>query len=288
MPSSVRKQTGKNLKVMTPDSLGLCSGVKRAIKIALKAAAQQKKNVYTIGPLIHNPQVVEKLSQVGVKSLPKSGRVQGTVIIRSHGVSPEVIQKLKRKGYEVIDATCPFVREAQRNAQKLSQMGYRIVIIGEREHPEVKGIIGGIARSAIVVETPQQLKGLKLGRRVGIIAQTTVPVETFSQIVGEISKKVREMLVFNTICSETTKRRLDARKLAGEVNVVLVVGGKNSANTRRLANLCQSICKRTHHIETACEIKKSWFRKGETVGVVAGASTPKWLVKSIVEKLRAL
>jgi 4-hydroxy-3-methylbut-2-enyl diphosphate reductase len=170
----------------------------------------------------------------------------------------------------------------------MSEMGYRLVVVGERKHPEVKGILGHVGSRAVVVENVRQAKALNFGQRVGIIAQTTVPIDTFSSIVCEIATKAKEILVINTICSETAKRQDKARDLAATVDAVVVVGGRNSANTSRLATLCSSMCPETYHIETAEEIKPSWFKAGATVGVVAGASTPKWLVDNIVERLEDL
>jgi 4-hydroxy-3-methylbut-2-enyl diphosphate reductase len=276
------------------EGIGFCSGVTRAIKIALAAAGRRSsgggepEEVFTLGPLIHNPQVVEKLREVGVKHLKRLGTGGGALVVRSHGASPEVLERARKRGYEVIDATCPIVGRAQENARKLYQMGYRVVIVGEKTHPEVKGIRSHVSEDVTVVEDPKQVKRLKFGSRVGIIAQTTIPVDTFASVVGEISKRAREVLVFNTICRETARRQERARSLAGRVDVLLVVGGRNSANTSRLDNLCRSICPRTHHVETADEIDGRWFRKNATVGIVAGASTPQWLVKNLVTRLKQL
>jgi (E)-4-hydroxy-3-methyl-but-2-enyl pyrophosphate reductase len=281
----------KNLRVVVSEGVGFCYGVKRAIKMALESALKSDKPVYSLGPLIHNPQVVERLKEKGVKPLTrlrKAGGAGGAVVIRSHGVSPEDADAARRKGYDIIDATCPFVRKAQENARRISDMGYRLVVVGERKHPEVKGILGQVSRGAVVVENVRQAKALKFGERVGIIAQTTVPIDIFSSIVCEIARKAREILVINTICSETAKRQDKARALAARVDAVLVVGGRNSANTSRLATLCTSMCPKTYHIETAEEIESRWFRAGSTVGVVAGASTPKWLVDNIVGRLEQL
>jgi (E)-4-hydroxy-3-methyl-but-2-enyl pyrophosphate reductase len=254
----------------------------------LAAAGRSTSGVYSLGPLIHNPQVVEKLRDVGVRPLRRLGSKGGILVVRSHGAGPRVLERARQRGYKIIDATCPFVSKAQKNARKLYQMGYKVVIVGEKTHPEVKAIRSHVGHDAIAVESPDQVKGLKFGTRVGIIAQTTIPVDTFAGVVGEISKRAREVLVFNTICIETARRQERARLLAAKVDVLLVVGGRNSANTSRLDRLCRSICTRTHHVETASEIDARWFTKNSTVGIVAGASTPQWLVKNIVDKLRRL
>lgn len=284
----MRKKTGKNLKVAVSEGVGFCSGVKRALKMAVDSAGRSNSAVYSLGPLIHNPQVVERLKGKGIRPLSRLRTGGGVLVIRSHGISPKEVENAKRKGYKVIDATCPFVRNAQENARRIAQMGYRLVVVGERKHPEVKGILGHVDSRAVVVENQKQAKALKFGQRVGIIAQTTVPIDTFSSIVCEIARTAKEILVINTICSETARRQDKARALAATVDAVLVVGGRNSANTSRLATLCSSMCPKTYHIETAEEILPRWFRAGATVGVVAGASTPKWLVDKIVERLEEL
>jgi 4-hydroxy-3-methylbut-2-enyl diphosphate reductase len=287
-----REKTGrkrsKDLEVVVSEGVGFCSGVKRAIKMALDSAAESRSAVYSLGPLIHNPQVVERLRRGGIRPLKRLRNGKGAVVIRSHGISPREVAGAKAKGYDIIDATCPFVRKAQENARRISEMGYRLVVVGERKHPEVKGILGHVGRGAVVVENTKQAKALNFGQRVGIIAQTTVPIDTFSSIVCEIARKAKEILVINTICSETAKRQDKARALAATVDAVVVVGGRNSANTSRLATLCSSMCPNTYHVETAEEIRPGWFKTGARVGVVAGASTPKWLVDDIVYKLEDL
>ena len=284
----MRKKQGKNLKIIVSEGVGFCSGVKRAIKIALAAAGRSSKGVYSLGPLIHNPQVVERLREVGITPLERLGKGGGMIVVRSHGASPAVLKRARDKGYKIIDSTCPFVRKAQKNAQRLHRQGYRVVIVGEKTHPEVKGIRSHVDNKAVVVESADQVNHLKFGSKVGIIAQTTIPGDTFAGVVGEISKCAREVLVFNTICNETARRQERASALAGRVDVLLVVGGRNSANTSRLKGLCHSICPKTYHVETSDEIEGRWFGKGSTVGVVAGASTPKWLVENIVDKLKEL
>ena len=282
-----RPEAGRmRLHVRVSPGVGFCSGVKRAIRMALDAAARSPGGVLSHGPLIHNPQVVERLRAAGVKPITRMGKCGGILVIRSHGISPAARRAAERAGYEIVDATCPFVRKAQENARRLHSLGYEVVIVGEKTHPEVRAIRGWVPGRPAVIENVPQAKRLKFRARVGIIAQTTIPVDTFASVVSQVARQAREILVFNTICSETARRQERARRLAGEVDVLLVVGGRNSANTGRLEDLCRSICGATHHVETSAEIASSWFKPGETVGVVTGASTPKWLVDSIVDDLR--
>jgi 4-hydroxy-3-methylbut-2-enyl diphosphate reductase len=283
-----KSRESRNLRIYVSPGVGFCSGVKRAIKMALAAAAHSPQGICSYGPLIHNPQVVEKLREVGIRPLARFDKRGGLLVIRSHGVSPAALRKAKRYGYKIVDATCQFVRKAQENAKRLHRLGYEVVIVGEKRHPEVKSIRGCVPARSVVVEDAAQAKRLKFRPRVGIIAQTTIPVDTFASVVSQVARETREVLVFNTICSETARRQERARKLAGEVDILLVVGGRNSANTSRLENLCRSICTGTHQIETAREIDKRWFRQGSSVGIVTGASTPKWLVDSIVHELGKL
>ena len=279
-------KAGMGLRVVVSPGAGYCSGVKRAIKIAQAAAAAERGKVYSFGPLIHNPQAVESLRKAGIEPLGRIGRGGGTLVVRSHGASPRDLRAALVAGYRVIDATCPFVRKAQQNARRLHRMGYEVVIVGERYHPEVKSIRGCVTGRSRVIEHPESAKGLKFGPKVGIIAQTTIPVDTLADVVSRVTRQAKEVLVFNTVCSETARRQDEARSLARKVDVLLVVGGRNSANTTRLGSLCRSICASTHHIETADEMDGRWFAKGSKVGIVTGASTPKWIVDKVVERLR--
>ena len=288
-PSRANEGRGrKHLRVVVGSAAGFCSGVKRAIKMALAAAARSDGGVVSLGPLIHNPQVVNKLRGVGVVPLTRLGKGGGVLVLRSHGASPKDTREAKRLGYRIVDATCPFVRKAQEAARRLHRKGYEVTIVGQKDHPEVKSIRGCLPIKASVVENAAQAKKLKFGPKVGIIAQTTIPVDTFASVVSQVAEQTKEVLVFNTICSETSRRQEKARALAGRVEVLLVVGGRNSANTARLGGICRSICASTHHIETADEIDPRWFREGATVGVVTGASTPRWLVGSVVKRLKEL
>lgn len=278
---------GKNqLRVIVSREIGFCSGVRRAIKLALKAVDTEER-VYSLGPIIHNPQVVEELERRGVKPLKRIGKGGAALIIRSHGASPKTIASARAKGYKIIDATCPFVKKAQSNALKLHNSGYQVVIVGERSHPEVTGILSGL-RDAIVIENPDKAKVLNFEDKVGIVAQTTVLRDMLGAVVSEVVTKSKEVVVFNTICLETAKRHEEAKRIAQQCDAVLVVGGRNSANTTRLHAVCKSICARCYHIETVDEISAKWFRRQDRVGVVAGASTPRWLVKEVVGYLRHL
>ncbi len=276
------------VKVFLADKAGFCFGVKRAINTAFEAAG--KGRVYCLGPLIHNPQEVARLRQAGVEtvddfSLLKPG---DSLIIRSHGVPPRILAQARDMGLTIIDLTCPFVGKAQRFAEALSKEGYQVVVVGEKKHPEVQSIVGYAGESAVVVEAAKDLEGLKLQARLGVVAQTTQSYSNFSEIVLKLLRLSKELKVFNTICSSTKERQEAARVLAREVDVMLVVGGRNSANTSRLACLCREEGKPTYHIEVAEEIRPEWLEDVKTVGVTAGASTPDWVVGGVLGKLQEL
>ncbi len=249
------------------------------------AVARQSERVYTLGPIIHNPQVIEKLKSEGVQPIESiDSRKIKTLIVRTHGVSKEISEKLNKKKYEVIDATCPFVKKAQNYARLLRAEDYQVVIIGDREHPEVKGLMSYAGPDAVVVNKDDPPPNLK--SRVGVVVQTTQPVSVLKEFLSDTVDRVRELKVFNTICNSTALRLKETKSIAEKVDVVIVVGGKNSANTTQLANFCISMSVPTYHIETASEIKVGWFANVDKVGITAGASTPDWIIEEVADRIR--
>jgi 4-hydroxy-3-methylbut-2-enyl diphosphate reductase len=277
------------MKVIVAKDAGYCYGVERALRITLKASTESPKPIFTLGPIIHNPQVVESLKGKGVVPVQSlSEAEEGTIIIRSHGIDPRVVREAKEKGLIVIDATCPIVKKAQHCGQQLIEEGYELVIVGERDHPEVKGIVAYAHNHAVIVEEPSDLADFPHNKRVGVIIQTTQPFENLLQVVNQLLPISKEVKIFNTICDATTARQEAARKLSNEVDVMVVVGGKNSANTTRLAEICRAENTATYHVETEEEIDPKWFSQNVTVGVTAGASTPDWLLEAAVKKLEQM
>ncbi len=274
------------MEILLADKAGFCFGVKRAINTAFDAAAAG--NVYCLGPLIHNPQEVDRLRAAGVETVDDFSTLkQGdALIIRSHGVPPSVLEQAKNQGLRIIDLTCPFVGKAQRYAEALRDEGYQVVVVGEKEHPEVQSIIGYAGKNAVVIENAQDIDEVKLQRRLGIVAQTTQSYGNFSEIVLKLLSISNELKVYTTICNSTTERQHAAQVLARQVDVMLVVGGRNSANTSRLATICLREGKPTHHIEVAGEILPEWFQNARKIGVTAGASTPDWVLKEVLERLQ--
>ena len=276
-----------SLEVILADYLGFCYGVKRAIKIARENAAPDG-SACTLGPIIHNPQMVERLKDEGVGTIDCLDDLKrGKVIIRSHGVGPETYEKAEAMGLECVDATCPHVKKAQLSAKELAEEGRFVVIVGEKEHPEVHSIVQWAGGNVAVIETVAEAASVPNASRLGIISQTTFSGERFQEIVSALLDKSRDIRVMRTICTATDQRQRAARELASKVDVMLVIGGKNSANTTRLAQLCANIC-RTYHIETAEELQPAWFDNIEKIGITAGASTPDWIIKEVYKKCQRI
>ncbi len=276
------------MKVLVAERAGYCYGVERALRLTSEAVEQERKPIYTLGPIIHNPQVVEEFAARDVRQVSGiDGVSKGTIIVRTHGVDPEIIIAAEKKGLSMVDATCPFVAKAQQRAAALSDDGYNLVIVGEKEHPEVVGILAHAGGKATVVENVEEAAGVK-GTRIGVVVQTTQSVENLRRIVGSLMPKAGEIKIFNTICSSTTRRQESAKKLAEEVGMMVVVGGKNSANTSRLSQICRDTGTVAYHIETARELKPEWAAGVDVVGVTSGASTPEWLLQEVIEKLKEI
>jgi 4-hydroxy-3-methylbut-2-en-1-yl diphosphate reductase len=277
------------LKIIVSDSAGFCWGVERALEMTLEAAEEAAAPVRTLGPLIHNPGVIAELQKRGVAvAHDPADCTRGTVILRSHGVSKEMRERLRESPVDVVDATCPFVVAAQRKAAKLRDDGYAVVILGERDHPEVLGIRSYAGENSLVVESPEDLPSRLPSRRIGVVVQTTQSQERLSELVSHLARRVRELRVYNTICSATEQRQAAAIKMASEVDAVIVVGGKDSGNTRRLAELCSAKQPRTYHVEAAPEIQAGWLEKCRSVGITAGASTPPDQIAAVAARLRTL
>lgn len=276
------------MKVILAKQAGFCFGVKRATQMAFEAAGRDQMT-YTLGPIIHSPQVVGKLKELGVHPLDSLDNVDGgTIIIRSHGVEQKEINEALRKNLDVVDATCPFVKKAQEYVKSLYEDGYVVVVVGDAEHPEVQSIVSYGGEKVYVVAVGEDVKKLPKMSKIGIVAQTTQSFENLKNVVCECLLRGGEIRVYNTICDATTVRQDEAKDLAGQVDCMLVVGGFNSANTHRLLEVCTEIQPHTYHIETAAEIDLVWFEGAERVGVTAGASTPKWIIDEVINKIEQL
>lgn len=275
------------MKIYVSKLAGFCFGVKRAIDIALKATKKYPRNLYTLGPLIHNPQTVEFLKNLGVKVKNRIEDIKtGTVILRSHGVSLKDLEKGKKKRLRLIDATCPIVKRAQLFAKYLNRQGYYLLIVGNSKHPEVEAIQSYLNDRVNVVEKADDLRNLGPWKKLGIIAQTTQDMANFKEIVSASLEKAEEVRIFNTICHTTTARQKEAKGIAKKTDCMIVVGGYNSGNTRRLVAICKEIQPKTYHIETAEDLNPKWLNGCKKVGLTAGASTPSWIIEDIVKKIK--
>lgn len=266
---------------------GYCYGVERALRLTDQAVRRCGGPITTLGPIIHNPGVVEELASRGVVAVEDASEIrEGTVVVRTHGVPPDVVNDLRQRGLDVVDATCPFVSVAQRKASMLAAQGYVVVVLGERDHPEVVGLAACAGGEALVVEDAGELNpDAVVGRRVGVVVQTTQTREQLARLVAALSPLARETLVYNTVCEATERRQAAARELAGQVDLVVVVGGRNSANTTRLAEICRSIQSRTIHVEKASELEGISLAGVRRIGVTAGASTPDGEIEAVVSVL---
>ena len=271
------------MEVILAEHLGFCYGVKRAIEIARQNASTDGTSS-TLGPIIHNPQMVERLKNEGVGTVSSLDEMaDGLVIIRSHGVGPKVYEEAESRGLEIVDATCPHVKKAQLSAKLLSEEGYTVVIVGEKNHPEVKSIFEWTEQNAYIIETEAEVDALPPIGKLGIVSQTTFSGEKFRSIVSRLLEKSREIKILRTICTATDLRQAAALELAKNVDAMIVVGGKNSANTSRLAKLCATKCK-TYHIETVAELQDEWLDHVNKIGITAGASTPDWIIKEVYKQ----
>ena len=288
--AELRHVRAGDVEIVVARYAGYCYGVERALRLTDEALGGAPPPVATLGPIIHNPTVVSRLEERGVEVVEDVDEARsGTLIVRTHGVPPDVAAEAHARTLRVVDATCPFVAVAQRKAAALREAGYAVVILGEHDHPEVAGLEGFAGPGALVVEDAAGLPLSQLrGKRVGVVVQTTQTQANLASLATALAPVARELLVYNTICDATEKRQSAACELAGEVDVVVVVGGRNSANTARLAQLCRAIEGRTYHIEAAAELRPEWFAGAQRIGVTAGASTPDEEIEATVEALLEL
>ena len=271
------------MKIELASSYGFCFGVKRAIKIAENA-----KDAVTIGPIIHNNDEINRLNKnFNVKTLEGISEIDGEkkAIIRTHGITKGDLAELKKSDIKVIDATCPFVTKPQQICEKMRKEGYDIVIFGDENHPEIKGVKSYAVGKVFVVLEESELESVKLAQKVAVISQTTRKVEKFMQIVNYLMLRVKEVRVFNTICNATFENQEAVKSLAVRADVMVVVGGKNSSNTKQLYLISKSACEDSYLIENELELERNWFEGKNLCGISAGASTPDWIIQKVVDRL---
>ena len=277
------------MSVKLAKKTGFCFGVKRAVKMA-EEALSRKRPIYSLGSIIHNEQVVRGLSKKGLKVIKNINDIKkGVLLISSHGLSPKITSSILKRGIDIIDTTCPFVLKAQRIAKRLSDEGYTVVIVGDARHPEVKALVDFAAKNVFVVKDKAEAGSLKIGRsdKVSIISQTTQSKSNFSDVVKVVAgKDPKELKVFSTICEDAESRQAHSKLLSRQVDLMIVVGGRNSANTKRLLDVCAEHSAPVYLIETEAELDNSWFKPGQAIGITSGASTPDWIVEKVVNKIK--
>ena len=274
------------MKVQLAKTAGFCMGVRRAMELALEASYHYPDPIYTYGPLIHNPQVLRMLEEKGIGILdPVKDQLTGTLIIRAHGIPLIEKERLKKTGITLVDATCPRVIKVQAIIRKYAQEGYTPIIVGDRDHPEVVGLLGYSQGRGLVVTGLSQVAELPDLDKVIVVAQTTQDETLFQQVVEKLKDRFPSALIFNTICNATHERQEEVRHLAQKVDGLVVVGGFNSGNTRRLAGVAQSVGTPTFHVETVDQLDKEALCRLKTIGVTAGASTPNWMIRKVVQEL---
>jgi 4-hydroxy-3-methylbut-2-enyl diphosphate reductase len=288
--NSERVKGGEFLNLILAEHAGFCFGVKRALNL-LEGALNQKKPIYTLGPLIHNPQVVEYFKKRGVKvveNLSQINKQNAVIVFRTHGVSPEIFSEARERGLSIIDATCPFVKRVQKKARQLLRQGYQVIIVGDPLHPEVQAINSWCENKAKIVNNQADLNNLHFCDKLGVVSQTTTNKDIWAKIVEDLKQKFPEAKTFNTICNATSQRQKAAKELASAVDLMIVIGGYNSSNTRKLAELCKNVGTKTYHIEEAKELDPAWLKKAKNVGITAGASTPDWIIKEVISKMKEI
>lgn len=278
------------MEILLAKDMGFCWGVRRAIDI-MEKAAQDHGEIISVGPIVHNPQVVKELEDQGIRTDIRPEDNKHPVAITAHGVGPQVLDEVKATGAEIIDGTCPIVTRSQRWARKMADAGFAVLVFGDPNHREVKGVLGWAGDNAIAVRDGDPLPE-DLPSRVAVISQTTQSPARFADFVGQLMttrvSEISELRLINTLCNVTSGQQAAARELAQEVDLMLVVGGKTSANTRHLWEVCRQEEVTAYHIETADEIEAEWLSDCERLGVTAGASTPDSAVEAVVERAKAI
>ena len=276
------------MKIRLASSYGFCYGVKRAIQIA-----EEHPGSSTYGPLIHNKDEIKRLKEdfnIGLVESFEEAEQSESIVIRTHGIPKEELRQLKAEGKEIINATCPYVTTPQQIVERMSREGYSIVVFGDIHHPEIRGVVSYAEdpRDVFVVLEASELEGLPLRSKVAIVAQTTRKPADFMKIVNALILQAKEVRVFNTICNATFENQDAAAELAREADVMIVIGGKHSSNTKQLHSICKNYCEESYLIENETEIDPAWFKGKALCGISAGASTPDWIVQNVIEKIQSV
>ncbi len=281
------------MKVILAKSAGFCFGVKRAVETVYREAEKKEQPIYTYGPIIHNEEVVSDLEKKGVTVIHSVNELdeqpKGTVIIRSHGVEKAIYDQIRQRGFEIVDATCPFVLKIHRLVEQYSKEDYHIVIIGNESHPEVEGIKGwSDASKTTVIGTRQEAENFSPAaeKKVCIVSQTTFNYNKFQELVEIMSKKGYDITVLNTICNATEERQTEAERIAKTADAMIVIGGRASSNTQKLFEICKKECENTYYIQTMKDLDLSRLKSTDNVGITAGASTPNNIIEEVQKNVR--
>ena len=280
------------MKVIVAKSAGFCFGVRRAVDKVYEQIGKTGKPIYTYGPIIHNEEVVNDLKEKGVEVLPSREELEAVrdcvVVIRSHGVGRDIYELLDRDGIEVVDATCPYVKKIHKIVEEQCADGRQVIIVGNETHPEVQGIKGWGDERTKVIESAEDFEALGLpeGSRLCLVSQTTFNYNKFQYLVEKIPKKRYDIVVVNTICNATQERQVEAMRIASQVDLMLVIGGKNSSNTQKLYEICRKECKNTCYIQTLGDLNPECIRSVRSVGITAGASTPNNIIEEVHTNVR--
>lgn len=275
------------MKIIVTKNAGVCWGVERAIDMADQTVEQSNRSVVSLGPIVHNPQVVQDFQNRGVEVISDLDEASdGTVIFRSHGVPVDFYEKARSQNLEVVDATCPFVKRSQNVARRFSKFGYTVIIVGDENHPEMKSVRSFVKGEHLVTMNPKDIEAISSDRKVGVIAQTTIPPAILESVAKACKERFKEVKVHDTICDATKIRQEEAAELAPQVDCMIIIGGKESSNTKKLTKICKSLQPRSYEIEDEREIDFSWFEGVKTLGVTAGASTPIPTIERICEYIQ--
>lgn len=280
------------MKVILAKDMGFCFGVRRAVDLVQRSAAERGR-LTALGELVHNRQVVERLGAAGVEVVKDLGDVKDdTVVVATHGAPEEVFARARERDLRVMDATCPYVRVIQRKSRRLGESGFQIILLGDPGHTEVQGIVGWTRGPIYVVAGADDLTAVPPAKKIAILAQTTQSLATFEELVTSVVRSrladATEISIHNTICNATAERQEAAVRMARTCDVAVVVGGSNSANTKRLAELCMQTGVPVHKVEVAADLQPEWFKDAQVVGVTAGTSTPDWIIQEVVKWIENL
>jgi len=283
------------MKIILAKTAGFCFGVNRAVNrldTMIKAPTNQEIPIYSYGPVIHNPQVVNRFKDQGIIIINALDELKtyppGKILIRSHGVSQAELTKLQNKGFTIIDSTCPYVKKIHKIVEEESLKGHSILIIGDENHPEVKGIAGWAKGQVTIIKEPDEIDSIEFNPNLTytVVAQTTFNIEKYKLILKKLQKKSIRVIINETVCQATVERQTEALELAKKVTKMIVIGGKNSSNTQKLYEICKSQCKDTYYIETIEELELNVFKDSDIIGITAGASTPKNIIEEVISNVR--